>query len=92
MGSMENGHSVDRQFGTLAVHAGAPHDPSTGAVIAPVSPSIEPHEEGVLISPRSLCRPPMLRLVLETPLVTTSTLAALTPTGKFPSSEVQHTH
>lgn len=26
-----------RQFGTLAVHAGAPHDPTTGAVIAPVS-------------------------------------------------------
>ena len=25
-----------RQFGTLAVHAGAPHDPHTGAVIAPV--------------------------------------------------------
>ncbi len=25
------------QFGTLAVHAGAPHDPVTGAVIAPVS-------------------------------------------------------
>lgn len=24
-------------FGTLAVHAGAPHDPSTGAVIAPIS-------------------------------------------------------
>ncbi|KAJ6081082.1 hypothetical protein N7499_005956 [Penicillium canescens] len=37
MGSTENGHSVDRQFGTLAVHAGAPHDPSTGAVIAPIS-------------------------------------------------------
>ncbi|OGE48309.1 hypothetical protein PENARI_c030G04638 [Penicillium arizonense] len=37
MGSTENGHSVGRQFGTLAVHAGAPHDPSTGAVIAPIS-------------------------------------------------------
>ena len=29
--------SEERQFGTLAVHAGAPHDPTTGAVIAPVS-------------------------------------------------------
>lgn len=37
MGSMENGHSTERRFGTLAVHAGAPHDPTTGAVIAPVS-------------------------------------------------------
>lgn len=36
MGSMENGHSTERRFGTLAVHAGAPHDPVTGAVIAPV--------------------------------------------------------
>jgi cystathionine gamma-lyase len=25
------------RFGTLAVHAGSVHDPSTGAVIAPVS-------------------------------------------------------
>lgn len=32
MGSVQN----DR-FGTLAVHAGSPHDPATGAVIAPVS-------------------------------------------------------
>lgn len=32
-----NGESQDRRFGTLAVHAGAPHDPITGAVIAPVS-------------------------------------------------------
>ncbi|KAJ5677396.1 Cys/Met metabolism PLP-dependent enzyme-domain-containing protein [Penicillium maclennaniae] len=37
MGSMENGHSTERRFGTLAVHAGAPHDPVTGAVIAPIS-------------------------------------------------------
>ena len=26
-------------FGTLAVHAGSPHDPVTGAVIEPVRPS-----------------------------------------------------
>jgi cystathionine gamma-lyase len=25
------------RFGTLAVHAGSPHDPSTGAVIEPIS-------------------------------------------------------
>ncbi|KAJ5247006.1 cystathionine gamma-lyase cys3 [Penicillium chermesinum] len=37
MGSLDNGHSTERRFGTLAVHAGAPHDPSTGAVIAPIS-------------------------------------------------------
>ncbi|KAJ5641059.1 hypothetical protein N7528_000684 [Penicillium herquei] len=37
MGSMENGHSTERRFGTLAVHAGAHHDPTTGAVIAPIS-------------------------------------------------------
>lgn len=36
MGSTENG-TTDRGFGTLAVHAGSPHDPVTGAVIAPVS-------------------------------------------------------
>ncbi|KAJ5612635.1 cystathionine gamma-lyase cys3 [Penicillium lagena] len=37
-GSMENGNGVtERRFGTLAVHAGAPHDPVTGAVIAPIS-------------------------------------------------------
>ncbi|KAJ5658129.1 cystathionine gamma-lyase cys3 [Penicillium longicatenatum] len=37
MGSFENGQATERRFGTLAVHAGAPHDPSTGAVIAPIS-------------------------------------------------------
>lgn len=36
MGSTENTHTTERRFGTLAVHAGAPHDPVTGAVIAPV--------------------------------------------------------
>jgi O-acetylhomoserine/O-acetylserine sulfhydrylase-like pyridoxal-dependent enzyme len=36
MGSIENDQSTERRFGTLAVHAGAPHDPVTGAVIAPV--------------------------------------------------------
>lgn len=37
----ENGNlAQDRRFGTLAVHAGAPHDPTTGAVIAPVSQSV----------------------------------------------------
>lgn len=34
---MENGHTTERRFGTLAVHAGAHHDPTTGAVIAPIS-------------------------------------------------------
>lgn len=33
----QNGQTQERQFATLAVHAGAPHDPTTGAVIAPVS-------------------------------------------------------
>ncbi|CAG7919205.1 unnamed protein product [Penicillium olsonii] len=37
MGSTESSHTTDRRFGTLAVHAGAPHDPVTGAVIAPIS-------------------------------------------------------
>lgn len=40
--SNSNGHNgesnsiQERQFATLAVHAGAPHDPHTGAVIEPV--------------------------------------------------------
>jgi hypothetical protein len=29
--------SPQQRFGTLAVHAGSPHDPVTGAVIEPVS-------------------------------------------------------
>lgn len=33
----QNGLTQEREFATLAVHAGAPHDPTTGAVIAPVS-------------------------------------------------------
>ncbi|OQE31490.1 hypothetical protein PENSTE_c001G08380 [Penicillium steckii] len=37
MGSTENNHTTNARFGTLAVHAGAPHDPTTGAVIAPIS-------------------------------------------------------
>ncbi len=35
-----NGHSAEKPahgFGTLAVHAGSPHDPVTGAVIEPIS-------------------------------------------------------
>lgn len=32
-----NGVVHNGRFGTLAVHAGSPHDPTTGAVIAPVS-------------------------------------------------------
>ncbi|KAI9681161.1 MAG: cystathionine gamma-lyase cys3 [Caeruleum heppii] len=35
------------QFGTLAVHAGAPHDPVTGAVIAPISLSTTYAQTGV---------------------------------------------
>jgi cystathionine gamma-lyase len=41
MGSTENSPTTERRFGTLAVHAGSPHDPVTGAVIAPVSPSTQ---------------------------------------------------
>ncbi|KAJ5120544.1 Pyridoxal phosphate-dependent transferase major region subdomain 2 [Penicillium bovifimosum] len=37
MGSTENTHTTERRFGTLAVHAGSPHDPVTGAVIEPIS-------------------------------------------------------
>ncbi|GAQ12013.1 cystathionine gamma-lyase [Aspergillus lentulus] len=37
-GHTQNGEGAqDRRFGTLAVHAGSPHDPTTGAVIAPIS-------------------------------------------------------
>ncbi|PLN75364.1 cystathionine gamma-lyase [Aspergillus taichungensis] len=36
-GHSMNGSASGKAFGTLAVHAGAPHDPSTGAVIAPIS-------------------------------------------------------
>ncbi|KAL4951318.1 cystathionine gamma-lyase [Aspergillus filifer] len=47
-----NGHNGDspatqRQFATLAVHAGAPHDPTTGAVIAPISLSTTFAQESV---------------------------------------------
>ena len=41
-----NGHSnvplSKPKFGTLAVHAGSPHDPVTGAVIEPVRSSVVP--------------------------------------------------
>ena len=42
MGSIENNHTTNARFGTLAVHAGAPHDPTTGAVIAPVCDEFHP--------------------------------------------------
>jgi hypothetical protein len=92
MGSTESSHTTDRRFGTLAVHAGAHHDPVTGAVIAPVSPAIEKTRgEGyTLTSDRSLCPPPMLRPALETPLACTSTLAAPTPTGESYSAISPH--
>ncbi|KAJ5491510.1 Cystathionine gamma-lyase [Penicillium diatomitis] len=37
MGSIEENKTTARGFGTLAVHAGAPHDPATGAVIESIS-------------------------------------------------------
>ena len=36
-GAAANGESPAGGFGTLAVHAGSPHDPVTGAVIESVS-------------------------------------------------------
>lgn len=53
MGSMENGHSTERRFGTLAVHAGAPHDPVTGAVIAPVCLRLRPYSSGTAANHRT---------------------------------------
>ncbi|EAW15113.1 cystathionine gamma-lyase CYS3 [Aspergillus clavatus NRRL 1] len=35
--SQNGAGAQELRFGTLAVHAGAPHDPTTGAVIAPIS-------------------------------------------------------
>ncbi|KAL4802900.1 Cys/Met metabolism PLP-dependent enzyme-domain-containing protein [Aspergillus unguis] len=49
----QNGHNgelttpKERQFATLAVHAGAPHDPHTGAVIEPISLSTTFAQESV---------------------------------------------
>lgn len=45
MGSTENGHTT-RGFGTLAVHAGAPHDPATGAVIESVCCRLSLEKQG----------------------------------------------
>ncbi|OJI97766.1 hypothetical protein ASPVEDRAFT_79456 [Aspergillus versicolor CBS 583.65] len=43
----QNGQTQERQFATLAVHSGAPHDPTTGAVIAPISLSTTFAQESV---------------------------------------------
>ncbi|KAL2885951.1 Cystathionine gamma-lyase [Ceratocystis lukuohia] len=37
VGASHNNSTAPRGFGTLAVHAGSPHDPVTGAVIEPIS-------------------------------------------------------
>src|SRR5205814_2324117 len=42
------------RFGTLAVHAGAPHDPVTGAVIEPVSSLIPRRQQwGTKLTPNA---------------------------------------
>ncbi|KAL4883651.1 Cys/Met metabolism PLP-dependent enzyme-domain-containing protein [Aspergillus karnatakaensis] len=47
-GHGQNGESTQKpEFATLAVHAGAPHDPTTGAVIAPISLSTTFAQESV---------------------------------------------
>jgi hypothetical protein len=83
MGSTENTHTTERRFGTLAVHAGAPHDPVTGAVIAPVcyalSLDLTTFIDNYHRSPSPL---PSLRPALAALLVSTSTLVAPTPTGQ----------
>ena len=46
------------RFATLAVHAGSPHDPATGAVIEAVSLARRPESDvAVDFSSRFLCRP-----------------------------------
>ena len=58
LNGLANGHreSIDtpprapspvHNFGTLAIHAGSPHDPTTGAVIAPISLSTTFAQQGV---------------------------------------------
>ncbi|KAH8630221.1 hypothetical protein IG631_14798 [Alternaria alternata] len=44
------------RFGTLAVHAGSPHDPVTGAVIEPVRTADSLSEGRVADRGRSRCR------------------------------------
>lgn len=82
--------SPEHRFGTRAVHSGAHIDPSTGAVIAPVSSIFRDAELMVFADHHDICRSRCLRLlrsqVSESQLVIMSTLAARIPIGKFLSS------
>ena len=84
MGSLDNGHLAERRFGTLAVHAGAPHD-TTGAVIAPVGFYTLGSIEQWYSCPayRFPCLQPMLKPVSVTPSDPTNTLGARTPIGQL---------
>ena len=50
-------------FGTLAVHAGSPHDPTTGAVIESVSGPGQNFADQLVDPVRFLFRPPSLKPV-----------------------------
>ena len=72
------------RFGTRAVHTGAPIEPTTGAVIAPVRPPDALSSLPVRVADRpdrSPCRPPSYSTAWASPSATTSTPAAPTPTG-----------
>lgn len=53
------------KFGTLAVHAGSPHDPVTGAVIEPVCYPRLLWLAQIANSTRFRCRPLLLKPVSE---------------------------
>ena len=78
-----NGHSASPpRFATLAVHAGSPHDPTTGAVIESVR-LLRPREEALEAKQflRYRCQRPTLRNPLANPSVHTNTQEAAIPTG-----------
>jgi hypothetical protein len=77
------------RFGTLAVHAGSPHDPVTGAVIEPVGASNSSinHLLGTDRLSRSRSQQLSPKPVLESLLAYMNTLALQTPIATTSSAQ-----
>jgi hypothetical protein len=70
-------------FGTLAVHAGSPHDPVTGAVIEAVCHLGHNDQINKLIRSRSHFQQPLRKPASANPSAHTTTPELQTPTGRL---------
>jgi hypothetical protein len=77
-------------FGTLAVHAGSPHDPVTGAVIEAVCRFELTYRASVANTSRFRCQQRLRRPVSASQLAPTITQEERIPTGTLMRRDLQY--